>query len=49
MNPYVPDALPLTNLDIPFLLPFVSRAHAAIGRYDGLLAGIPNPGFLNVD
>ncbi len=43
MNPYVPDALPLTELDFRRLLPLVGQANAALARYDGLLQGIPNP------
>lgn len=43
MQPYVPDALPLTELEYRLLLPLVGQANAALARYDGLLAGIPNP------
>jgi Fic family protein len=43
MQPYVPDALPLSGLDHRLLLPFVGQANAALARYDGLLQGIPNP------
>ena len=43
MNPYIPDALPLKNLDFKLLLPLVGQANAALARYDGLLQGIPNP------
>jgi len=43
MQPYVPDALPLTELDYRLLLPLVGQANAALARYDGLLQGIPNP------
>jgi Fic family protein len=43
MNPYVPEALPLTGLDYRKLLPLVGQANAALARYDGLLQGIPNP------
>lgn len=43
MNPYVPDALPLNDLDYRLLLPLVGQANAALARYDGLLQGIPNP------
>ena len=43
MNPYTPDALPLTDLDFRRLLPLVGQANAALARYDGLLQGIPNP------
>ena len=43
MQPFEPHALPLTDLDWRQLLPLVGRANAALARYDGLLAGIPNP------
>ena len=43
MQPYVPDSLPLNNLDYRLLLPLVGQANAALARYDGLLQGIPNP------
>lgn len=43
MQPYTPDALPVTDLDFRQLLPLVGQANAALARYDGLLQGIPNP------
>lgn len=43
MEPYIPDDLPLKDLDYARLLPIVGRSNAALARYDGLLAGIPNP------
>ena len=43
MKHYVPDSLPLDNLDFKLLLPLVGKANAALARYDGLLQGIPNP------
>ena len=43
MQPYVPSALPLQDLNWRLLLPLVGQANAALARYDGLLAGIPNP------
>jgi len=43
MQPYVPDALPLTDLDHRFLLPLVASATRELALYDGLLQGIPNP------
>src|SRR5690554_3734537 len=43
MQPYVPNTLPLTDLDYRLLLPLVGQANAALARYDGLLQGIPNP------
>ncbi len=43
MKTYVPNALPLTDLDYRRLLPLVGQANSALARYDGLLQGIPNP------
>ena len=43
MQPYVPNALPLSGLDYRVLLPLVGQANAALARYDGLLQSIPNP------
>jgi Fic family protein len=43
MQPYVPQLLPITDLDYRLLLPLVGQANAALARYDGLLQGIPNP------
>lgn len=43
MQPYIPNALPLNDLDYRQLLPLVGQANAALARYDGLLQGIPNP------
>jgi Fic family protein len=43
MQPFEPHALPLKDLDWRRLLPLVGQANAALARYDGLLAGIPNP------
>lgn len=46
MKPYVPDALPLTGLDLARLLPLIGPANAALARYDGLLQSVVNPGVL---
>ena len=46
MNPYVPEALPLHDIDCRRLLPFVGDARAAIGSYDGLLHGIVTPSIM---
>ncbi len=37
MQPYVPDALPLSELNYRLLLPLVGQANAALARYDGLV------------
>lgn len=43
MHPYIPNALPILDLDLRRLLPLVARANAALARYDGLLQSIPDP------
>ena len=43
MKPYIPDALPLTNLDHGRLIRLIGPANAALARYDGLLQSIINP------
>lgn len=43
MKPYVPNALPLDDLDYKLLFTLVGDANAELARYDGLLQGIPNP------
>lgn len=43
MDPYIPDNLPLHNLDYKRLFTYVGEANAELARYDGLLQGIVNP------
>jgi len=43
MKPYIPNELPLKNLDYQELFNYVGNANAELARYDGLLQGIPNP------
>ncbi len=43
INTYVPDGLPLKDLNYQKLFSLVGRANAELARYDGLLQGIPNP------
>ncbi|HEU4716549.1 MAG TPA: Fic/DOC family N-terminal domain-containing protein [Bacteroidia bacterium] len=43
MEPYIPDSLPLANLEWSELVEYISVANQAIARYDGLLQSIPNP------
>lgn len=43
VNTYIPDELPLKELDYQKLFSLVGRANAELARYDGLLQGIPNP------
>ena len=37
---------PPQNLNWPSLIPLIGRANAALARYDGLLAAIPNASVL---
>ena len=46
MKPFVPDTLPLENLDWAGLVPLIGKANAALARYDGLIQSIPNPDVL---
>lgn len=41
--PSTPPSLPVTELNWQKLMPMISRANAALGRYDGLLRSLPNP------
>lgn len=43
MKPYVPENLPLKGLDYELLIGLATDASSELGRYDGLLQGIPNP------
>jgi Fic family protein len=40
--PVTPPTLPVVNLNWQKLMPLISRANAALGRYDGLLRSLPN-------
>ena len=46
MQPYIPHALPLTNLDYARLIAHIGPANAALARYDGLLQSVINPGVM---
>ena len=43
---YHQDRFPPDPLDWPQLLPLIGPANAAVGQYDGVLHGIPNPNIL---
>ena len=43
MQPYVPNTLPLTELDHSRLIRQIGPANAALARYDGLLQSVINP------
>lgn len=43
MKPYIPNTLPINNLDYQLLFSLVGDANSELARYDGLLQGIPDP------
>lgn len=43
MQPYLPKALPIQDLDKEVLFTIAGEANAALARYDGLLMGMVNP------
>jgi Fic family protein len=45
-QPSTPPTLPVNDLNWQKLVPMLSRANAALGRYDGLLQGLHNPAVL---
>lgn len=45
-KPFIPDPLPLTDLNWRRLAPLLGRANAAIARYDGFFQSMVNPGVL---
>lgn len=46
MKPYVPESLPVANLDLARLFRHIGPARAALAEYNGLLQSIVNPGVL---
>jgi Fic family protein len=46
ISPFVPEELPIKDVDWEPLIPLIGRANRALARYDGVLYGIPNPGIL---
>lgn len=46
MKPYMPDKLPIKNLNYEKIIGLVGRASAELARYDGLLQAIMNPEIL---
>ena len=45
-KPFVPQALPIKNVDWEKLIPHMGRANRAISEYNGVLYGVPNPDVL---
>lgn len=46
MKPYIPNELPVKNLNYKKIIGLVGRANAELARYDGLLQAIVNPEIL---
>lgn len=46
MQPYIPNTLPLHDLDLDRLIRLIGPANAALARYDALLQSISNPALL---
>jgi Fic family protein len=46
MEPYIPNKLPLVNIDYKKLITLVGEANAELAEYNGLLQGIINPSIL---
>jgi Fic family protein len=42
MNPFVPNRLPLENVEWESHIPLISQVNRSIAQYDGVLYGIPN-------
>jgi len=43
LKPFVPEILPLENINWENLLTNIVRANSAVAKFDGLLESIPNP------
>lgn len=43
MKPFIPQALPISDIDWEPLIPLISKANRSIALYDGILYGVPNP------
>jgi hypothetical protein len=43
MDPFVPDPLPLSDIDWEAQIPLIGKASRVLARYDGVLYGVPNP------
>lgn len=46
MKPFVPQTLPLTDVQWEPLIPLIGRANRALAHYGGILYGVPNPNVL---
>lgn len=46
VKPYIPDSLPLEDIEWGSLVRLIGQANAGLARYDGVLQTIPNPSLL---
>lgn len=46
MTPFVPQTLPIAEIQWEPLIPLIAAANRGLARYDGILAGLPNPELL---
>lgn len=46
MTPFVPEPLPIADIKWEPLIPLIAAANRGLARYDGILAGLPNPELL---
>jgi len=42
-SPFIPEKLPLSNINWEALVPLIGRANRTLAQYDGMLYGVPNP------
>ena len=46
MKPFVPQKLPLSEVNWEPLIPLIAKANRSLAYYDGILQGVANPGLL---
>ena len=46
MTPFDPEPLPIASIQWEPLIPLIAAANRGLARYDGILAGLPNPELL---
>lgn len=46
MEPFIPQCLPLSQVDWEQLIPLIAKANRSLAYYDGILQGVANPGLL---
>lgn len=45
-GPFIPELLPIKNIDWEARIPSIGKANRALAQYDGVLYGLPNPDIL---